>query len=143
MNIALTVGPVEYNSENLKLSVFEKDKLIGTFNTLSGSTDLPADFPYSFKLVAFKTPRLKRQWVDLILTDASGVVAEGTAEVNGPFQWEGLYFFNTQVDRDPDGVPYAGIQIVQDPGRWLVFSGMVIVAIGAFMATFRRWYGFR
>ena len=137
------VGPVEYGSENLSLSVFKRDRLIGTFNTLTAETDLPADFPYSFKLVAFKSPRLKRQWVDLQLTNATGTVAAGTAEVNGPFQWGGLYFFNTQIERDRDGVQYAGIQIVKDPGRWLVFSGMVIVAIGAFLATFRRWYGFR
>lgn len=139
----IAVGPVEYGSENLKLSVYAKDRLIGIFNTLTGVSDLPADFPYSFKLVAFKPPKLKRQWVDLILKDTSGIVAEGTAEVNGPFQWGGLYFFNTQVELDPEGAPYAGIQIVRDPGRYVVFSGMVIVAIGAFMATFRRWYGFR
>jgi hypothetical protein len=139
----VAVGPVEFNSENLKLSVFEKGRFIGSFNTLSGTSDLPAEFPYSFMLVAFKTPRLKRQWIDLILTDASGKVTEGTAEVNGPLQWHGLYFFNTQVERDLKGVPYAGVQIVQDPGRSIVFSGLVMVAVGAFMATFRRWYGFR
>jgi cytochrome c biogenesis protein ResB len=139
----IAVGPVGFDSENLKLSVFEKGKFIGSFNTLSGSTDLPAEFPFTFKLVAFVTPKLKRQWVDLTLTDTSGNVTEGTSEVNGPLQWGGLYFFNTQVALDPDGVPYAGIQVVRDPGRWLVFSGMVIVAVGAFMATFRRWYGFR
>jgi hypothetical protein len=139
----VVVGPVELASENLKLSVYNKGSYIGSFNTLSGSTDLPADFPYSFMLVGYKPPKLKRQWVDLMLTDASGIVANGTAEVNGPFQWGGLYFFNTQVALDPEGIPYAGIQIVRDPGRWLVFSGMTIVAIGAFMATFRRWYGFR
>lgn len=139
----VAVGPVMYNTENLELSVFEKGTRIGSFNTLTGSTDLPADFPFSFKLVAYKTPKLKRQWVELMISDASGTVAEGTAEVNGPFQWGGLYFFNTLVERDPDGVLYAGIQIVRDPGRWLVFSGMVIVAVGAFMATFRRSYGVR
>lgn len=139
----VSVGPVEAGSENLKLSVFENGRLLGTFDTLSGKTDLPPDFPYSFKLVATKTPKLKRQWVDLALTDASGTVTEGSAEVNGPFQWSGLYFFNTQVALDPAGVPYAGIQIVRDPGRWLVFSGMAIVAIGAFTASFRRWYGVR
>jgi len=139
----VTVGPVEFNSENLRLSVFKKDVSLGSFNTLSGTTDLPADFPYSFTLVAYKTPKLKRQWVDLTLADRDGTVSKGTAEVNGPLQWRGLYFFNTQVDVDPAGIPYAGIQIVRDPGRWLVFSGMTIVAMGAFMATFRRWYGFR
>ena len=136
----VAVGSVE-KSENLKLSVFEKDKLIGTYNTLSGTNDLPAGFPYSFKLVAFVSPQLKRQWVDLSVKDSAGTVAEGTAEVNGPFQWRGLYFYNTQLAFDPDGVPYSGIQIVRDPGRWLVFSGMIIVAIGAFVATFRRLYG--
>ena len=137
----VVVGPVESKSENLMLSVYKKGSLLGVFNTLSGMTDLPADFPYSFVLVANQAPRIKRQWVDLLLRDASGVVSEGTAEVNGPFQWRGLYFFNTQVEWDKAGVQYAGIQIVRDPGRWLVFSGMVIVAIGAFMATFRRMYG--
>lgn len=143
MGYRIAVGAVEADTENLKLSVFEKDKLIGVFNTFSGSSDLPPDFPYSFKLVAYINPKMKRQWVDLVLKNTSGIFAEGTAEVNGPFKWGGLYFFNTQVGRDPDGAPYAGIQIVRDPGRYLVFSGMVIVAIGAFMATFRRWYGFR
>lgn len=139
----ISVGSVQHNSENIALSVFENNTLIGTYNTLSGLSDLPPSFPYSFKLVAFITPKLKRLWVDLILRNSTGIVAEGTSEVNGPFQWGGLYFFNTQVDRDKDGVSYAGIQIVRDPGRWLVFSGMVIVAIGAFLATFRRWHGIR
>lgn len=134
------VGSVE-KSENLKLSVFEKSRLIGTYNTLSGVNDLPAGFPYSFKLVAYVTPQLKRQWVDLLVKDPAGAVAEGTAEVNGPFQWSGLYFYNTQLAFDPAGVPYAGIQIVRDPGRWLVFAGMMIVACGALMATFRKLYG--
>jgi hypothetical protein len=139
----IEVGSVEFGSENLKLSVFEREKNIGLYNTLSGTSTLPVAFPYSFKLVAFKTPKLKRQWVDLMISETSGTVIGGTAEVNGPFQWNGLYFFNTQVDRDPSGVLYAGIQIVKDPGRWLVFTGMVIVAIGAVLATLRRWYGFR
>lgn len=139
----VTVGFVEYNTENLKLSVYQNGNLIGKFDTLSGKSDLPANFPYSFQLVAYKTPRLKRQWVDLKLKNATALLAEGTSEVNGPFQWGGLYFYNVQVERDKSGVPYAGIQIVRDPGRWLVFSGMIIVAVGAFLATFRRLYGVR
>lgn len=132
-----------FKSENLLLTVFSGGNRVGTFNTLSGDGDLPPDFPYSFALVAFKTPRLKRQWVELVVKEPVGAVYEGTSEVNGPFIWQGLYFFNTQVELDKHGVQYAGIQIVRDPGRWLVFLGMVIVAVGAFMATFRRMYGVR
>lgn len=139
----IEAGSVESSSEGLKLSVFDRGRFIGTYNTLSNSTDLPAAFPFSFKLVAFKTPKLKRQWVDLVLKNNSGVVSEGTSEVNGPFKWGGYYFFNTQVAKDPDGVQYAGIQIVRDPGRWLVFTGMITVVAGAFLATFRRWHGVR
>lgn len=137
------VGPVMFNTENLKLSVFRDNRFVGFFDTLTGRSDLPPDFPFTFMLVAYKTPQLKSQWVDVALKDANGVVYEGTSRVNGPLQWRGLYFFNTQVERDAAGVPYAGIQIVHDPGRWLVFTGMAVVVAGACMAAFRRWYGFR
>lgn len=133
---------LELPAENLKLIIYNGDRRIGSYAT-SGSSDLPPDFPYQFKLVAFKTPLLLREWVDLMLVRNSDVIARGTSEVNSPFQWEGLYFYNTRNEFDEKGVPYAGIQIVRDPGRWLVFLGMTIVGLGAILTTLRRWYGFK
>lgn len=134
----IRVDALEFPSEIMKLSVFNRGRFIGTCNT-SGVHDLPGDFPYEFKLVAFQNPALKRLWVDLKLSRNLGKIAEGTAEVNNPFQWGGLYFFNTQVDRDPNGAAFAGIQIVRDPGRPYVFAGFALMCVGAVLSFVRRF----
>lgn len=138
-NYRIKVDALEFPSENLKLSIYQQDRFVGSCDT-SGVRNLPPEFPHEFKLVAFQNPSLKRLWVDLMLSRSSEKIAEGTAEVNSPFQWEGLYFFNTQIDRDPKGVAFAGIQIVRDPGRPYVFSGFVMMCVGAVLSFIRRFY---
>lgn len=125
---------------NLKLTVFRQGRVFGTADT-SGMNNLPADFPYAFKLVSYQSPILKRCWVDLHLSDKDKTLAAGTAEVNGPFRWQGLYFYNTLTGSDENGRPFAGIQIVRDPGRPYVFSGFAVMGLGAIFAFFRRFYG--
>ncbi len=126
--------------QNLHLSVSRQEQLVGTADT-SGARELPADFPYDFRLVAFKNRVLKRTWVDLQLSKDSRTIAEGSSEVNRPFQWGGLDFFHIQTERDRSGRAYAGIQIVRDPGRPFVFSGFVIVGLGASLFFMRRIFG--
>jgi len=133
----VAVGSLEFPAEVLRLSVFLDGRLIGTCDT-AGARTLPADFPYEFKLVAFQNPVLKRLWVDLALSRNSAPVAAGTAEVNAPFIWNGLYFYNTQVDVDTVGMPFAGIQVVRDPGRPCVFAGFAIMGLGAILSCARR-----
>ena len=139
-NYRVKVESLEFPAENLKLSVFDQGRLIGTCDTASASA-LPPGFPYVFKLVAYQNPSLKRLWVDLALARNSEMLAEGTSEVNSPFQWNGLYFYNTLVDRDAAGTVYAGIQIVRDPGRPYVFAGFAIMGLGAVLSFIRRFYG--
>jgi hypothetical protein len=133
---------VEFPSKNLKLSVFNGDHFIGSANT-EGTNDLPADYPFDFKLVAFKNPHLMRLWVDLTISRDSQILAEGTSEVNSPLSWEELSFYNTKVDVDDYGNPYAGIQISYDPGLPYVYSGFVLLGIGSLMYMYRRLYGRR
>ena len=137
-NYRIEINDLDPRSESLNLSVFEGERKLGTCST-SGIRDLPPDFPYSFALVAFQTPRLKRQWVDLELIRDSGIVASGISEVNNPFRWDGLYFYNTQIATDPNGVSYAGIQVVRDPGRPYVFAGFTLIGIGSVLAFARRF----
>ncbi len=134
----ITVESFEPVAEQLKLAVYEQNRKIGTYYT-SGISDLPPGFPYTFALVAFQNPRLKRLWVDLDINKNSAKIAGGTSEVNGPFQWGGHYFYNTQIGRDPNGTPYAGIQIVRDPGRPVVFAGFAIMGLGSALAFKRRF----
>lgn len=133
-------GNLDTSSRNLHLTVYDQGRLIGYADT-SGERHLPAGFPYDFRLVAFKNPVMKRMWVDLQVSRDSRIVAEGTSEVNSPFHWEGLDFFHVQTKRDAAGRPFAGIQIVRDPGRPLVFSGFAILVLGVLLTFARRMYG--
>lgn len=108
----ISVGPVEFNSDNLKLSIFEKDRLLGTFDTLSGVTDLPPDFPYSFKLVATKTPKLKRQWVELALTGCLRNGCRGDRRGERPVSMERALFFQHPGCSGPCRCP-----LCRDPDR--------------------------
>ncbi len=124
--------------EAVTLTVVKGSKLIGSADTLGAST-LPADFPFSFKLVAFQDAVIKRFWVDLELLENGHVVTSGITEINHPFNWNGLDFFNTQVSLDPEKRPFAGIQIVHDPGKYVVYSGMFILCVGTIAAWYRRF----
>ena len=136
-NFRIRVDSIEFPAENLKLSLFDKEQPIGSVNTV-GDSSLPRDFPYEFVLVAFKDPVVKRVRVDLALNRDAEIIAEGVSEVNGPFKWKDLRFYNTSIDRDKYGFLMAGIQIVRDPGRPFVYFGFCILGLGAAAYLLRR-----
>jgi hypothetical protein len=125
--------PLEY----LRLSVLEGDHLLGTADT-SGERDLPLDFPYDFKLVAYKNPSLKRVWVDLKLSKDSHAIAEGSTEVNKPLTWGKSSYHTTKIDADRFGLRFAGIQITNDPGKPYVYSGFAVLGIGSSLYFLKR-----
>jgi len=138
----IKVDSLELYKEKLNLSVFDKGEYIGGADT-SGISDLPHDFPYEFKLVAYLDPVVKKTRVDLKLIRDAQVVAEGSTEVNSPFKWEGLNFYHTATNADEMGNPYVGIQITSDPGKNVVYTGFCIISIGGILYIFRllrrRW----
>lgn len=134
----ITAETLDPATEQVKLAVYQQNSKIGTFDT-SGLSDLPPGFPYKFVLVAFQNPRLKRLWLDMEIHRNSEKLAGGTSEVNGPFQWGGHYFYNTQTGKDPTGLQYAGIQIVRDPGRPVVFAGFAVMALGSILSFKKRF----
>ncbi|UFS70318.1 ResB-like family cytochrome C biogenesis protein [Geomonas sp. RF6] len=137
----VTANELHLQGKRLSLSVAEKGTELGKIDTADEGT-IASSFPYRFRLVAYRTPALKRTWVDLALLRESRVLAEGTSEVNAPFSWQGLQFFHVQSDRDQEGI-YAGIQIVRDPGKPLVFAGLALLGVGAVLLLVRRCYGKR
>ena len=127
-------------SEDLWFSVFQGGRLIGSLDT-DGSQKMSPEFPYELKLVAYQKPTYKRVVVDLALTQGAEVKAEGSTEINDPFEWNGLRFHHTAVEWDEYGNLYAGIQIVKDPGRPVVYVGFVVIIIGSLLWAVRKFRG--
>ena len=125
-----------FPTHQLRVSVFAGDELIGTAET-GGEHELPDDVPFEFELVAYQDPAYKRVWIELQLLKDSRVVGEGITEVNGPLTWEKLSFYNTNLEVDNFGIPFAGIQIANDPGKPYVYLGFLVVTVGSGM-LFRR-----
>jgi hypothetical protein len=121
------VDELRLPSETLQFSISDQGRPLGTADSEGAA---PPSFPYRFVLVAYKNPVLKRTWVDIQLGRGTAVIAQGPSEVNAPFEWNGLSFYHTSNDSDDQGRPYAGIQIVKDPGREVVFAGFSIILIG-------------
>ncbi len=136
------VDELELYAKKLKLSVYYKGDLIGSTDT-SGTGNLPDDFPFAFKLVAYQNPVIKKTWVDIELIRDSDTVAEGEVGVNSPLKWGGMNFHHTATDRDPAGRPFVGIQITKDPGTGYVYTGFIIIALGGVYYLLRRMSGHR
>jgi hypothetical protein len=139
-----TVRPdsLEFPSGELKLTIFQGGNNIGSTDT-GGVHKLSSDFPYDFRLVAYKTPSYKRVVVDLRLSKGTQVLTEGTTEINRPLTWGKLNFYNTAIEVDNYGMPFAGIQITNDPGKPYVYVGFLVIGIGSLMYFLRRLYGYK
>jgi hypothetical protein len=119
-------------TKSAALEIYDDNGAIGTANT-AGDRNLPPDFPLDFKLVAFQEPALKRIWLDLRLAQGGVTITRGTSEVNQPFVWEKIRYYNTKADWDQYGNPYAGIQIVHDPGVTWVYGGFAVMTLGGLL----------
>jgi cytochrome c biogenesis protein ResB len=141
-DVTVRLGQFDDYLKKVDLSLLRNGMVVGTADT-DGKKSQLTDFPYDFKLVAYQTPKIKRSWVDIELVKEGQFLASGRSEINHPFIWEGLYFFNTLSGHDKEGLSFAGIQVVRDPGRPFVFIGMVLTCLGAIGAFIRRFYGTR
>lgn len=136
-NYTIQANNIDLQERSLRLTIFDNEKQLGTYNT--SQTKGIKNLPFDLKLVAFQDPNLKRVRVNIeILTGEDRI--QGVAEVNHPFSWKGIRFFNTSHGIDPTGAPYAGIQIVKDPGIPLVYLGFMLILLGAF---FHLWHHYR
>ncbi|MEW6217987.1 MAG: hypothetical protein AB1634_00450 [Thermodesulfobacteriota bacterium] len=132
---------VDLEQKMVRLQVVRDGRSLGMVAS-DGTGGLSGEEPWRPQLVAFRTPVVKTLWVELELLAGERVVASGRAGVNEPLVWEGLRFFHTQTAVDEAGRPYAGIQIVRDPGLPVVYAGFALLALGG-VSRLGRWWGGR
>ncbi len=141
-NYSVLVDSIDIYQKRLLLSVYDKVLHIGMADT-SGNSDLPPDFPFEFKLVAFVDPVIKYTRVDLKLLKGDTIVHEGSTEINSPLQWEGLSYYHTATNTDDQGRPYIGLQITKDPGLYYAYTGFSLISIGAVLYLLLKLRGRR
>nr|MBF0222977.1 hypothetical protein [Desulfobulbaceae bacterium] len=110
------------------------------YRTTPDPSSQPLSTPLEFKLVAFKTPFLKKCWADLTIVSGGQPVFSSPTSVNNPIKWNGLKFFLTSSDSDSFSTAFAGIQIVKDQGTPLSFLGFSIICAGLLLLLRQKLY---
>jgi hypothetical protein len=80
--------------------------------------------------VSYKKQGIKNVFSDIEIIKNGRVAAEGTIKVNKPFHYGGFYIY--QFDYDGQAGQFSVLQVVSDTGLVFVYTGFVLLAIGAF-----------
>ncbi len=101
-------------------TLFKDGAEVGTYYS-----DEPVQgFPYELILTDYKPQRIpKTMMVKFQIKEGGKVTAQSDIEVNHPFTYKGVTFYETSFDRDSYGFLYIGFQIVKDPGLEVVYFG--------------------
>jgi cytochrome c biogenesis protein len=93
--------------------------------------------PLKVRPTAFRDPEIRRAEAVVALSGADGkTLARQIIAINEPLVHGGVRIFLTAWDRDPKGFPYAGFQIVRDPGQPLVWLGSTALSLGLLLLLF-------
>lgn len=87
--------------------------------------------------LAFKDPDVRRAEAVVSLRGADGEpVVRQAVSVNAPLVHGGLRIYLTAWGDDDYGFPYAGFQIVRDPGQPLLWAGALALSLGILLLAF-------
>lgn len=86
-------------------------------------------------VLAHKEGETVRDYLSVLsVLEAGRVVKTKTIEVNYPLEHSGYVFY--QADYRPDDPTFSGFQVVNDPGLWIVYLGLLLNALGIICAVF-------
>jgi len=129
---------LDADRESLQLLITGKDGKKRRYRTVKDTAGVPGDSPLECVLVSYRTPAEKEVWVDIEIVEKNGTTQRGSSRVNAPFAARGLRFYHTATGRGRDGRPFAGIQIVRDPGVPMVYGGFLLMTAGCLLLLKRR-----
>jgi hypothetical protein len=101
-----------------------------------GSFDIDGQ-PYFLALESFKNMETKFWKSNLsVIDDTGGVLRQQEIEVNGPMNFGGYRFY--QSDFDPENPEYSGIGVSREPGLNVIYFGFFVLVAGCFMLFYTR-----
>jgi len=97
---------------------------------LKGDGEVPIFFRDNSIVLAFqqKPEEVKDYMSTLEIIEEGNVVKSQIVEVNKPLVYDGYYFY--QSNYNPDDPDYSGIQVVKDPGIFIVYFGFIVLISG-------------
>jgi hypothetical protein len=81
----------------------------------------------------------KNYYSELSILEQGKVVEKEMVFVNEPMSYGGYTLY--QSNYDPRNLAYSGIEVVRDPGLWLVYLGMTLMMLGVFQVFYFRKAG--
>ncbi|MBU1626789.1 cytochrome c biogenesis protein ResB [bacterium] len=97
---------------------------------LSSEKDKPLFFKNNKYILAFqeKPEEVKDYKSTLEIFEEEKPVKTQIVEVNHPLVYKGFYFY--QANYNPENPDYSGIQVVRDPGVFIVYFGFLVLILG-------------
>jgi len=93
--------------------------------------------PVRARPLAYHDPEIRRAEAVVTLRSPNGEVgARSAVAVNQPLVFAGCRVYLTAWGDDAEGKPFAGFQIVRDPGQPLVWTASVALSFGLFLLLF-------
>ncbi|MBI4702746.1 MAG: cytochrome c biogenesis protein ResB [Deltaproteobacteria bacterium] len=113
----------------------------GELGTGPGEHALPfADGRY-VAVLRLRDTEAKNYTSTLSILDAGQVVARREIAVGDPLSFGGYALY--QSNYDPENLRYSGIEVVRDPGLWLVYLGLGAMLLGVVQRLYLRALGRR
>jgi cytochrome c biogenesis protein len=135
-------APAPYEVELGKLDVESKELpffLRGPEGRIGPFSNVRNDAPLRVVLVAYRDPELRGVEAELTVRDTENrELLTHTLAVNHPLEAGGLRIYLTAWSKDLSGDPWVGLQVVRDPGQWLLWTGTVSLSLGLAVLLFVR-----
>lgn len=91
---------------------------------------------FDVHLSRYGYPDEMKSYVRLI--EDEKVVREQVIQVNSPLIYKGVAFYASDFQQGPDGRFYVAVDVIKDPGVWILFSGLFIFTIGTIFTLFLK-----
>ena len=119
---------------NPAIEVRTKDKAgqVSTFWVFAHFPDIHQKMGSNFKFVYHWVGRRPKDFISKVTVLKGGQeIMSKDIRVNEPLRFGGYTFF--QSTYDTEGLAWSGLEIVRDPGVWVVYLGFILLVLGLIM----------